>query len=157
MARHAQRAVTPGWRVLRSHFGSATVLTVLFQSFAGYAVVACGITWMPVYFRLGLGLPPARAGWLFGLQVLLQVPVGFALATLSHALLRRNVSTRIARGGLSVAAAHKGGPRGALTSACPIRPKDYLGRVPGNSQCNPFRQRADTDNRRGDMHAFEAD
>ncbi|MCP3726653.1 MFS transporter [Paraburkholderia sp. CNPSo 3272] len=105
----AARAVTPGWRVLRSHFGSATVLTVLFQSFAGYAVVACGITWMPVYFRLGLGLPPARAGWLFGLQVLLQVPVGFALATLSHALLRRNVSTRIARGVLVSACCTLGG------------------------------------------------
>jgi MFS family permease len=101
-ARGAARArpASPGWRALRTHFASATVLGVLLQSFVGYAVVACGITWMPVYFRLGLGFPAARAGWLFGLQVLLQVPVGFALATLSHALLKRNVSTRIARGGL---------------------------------------------------------
>ena len=108
LAVSAKRA-TPGWRAMRAHFGSATVLTVLLQSFAGYAVVACGITWMPAYFRLGLGLPAARAGWLFGLQVLLQVPVGFALATLSHALLKRNVSTRIARGVLVSACCTLGG------------------------------------------------
>jgi MFS family permease len=103
------RPASPGWHALRSHFANATVPGVLLQSFVGYAVVACGITWMPVYFRLGLGFPAERAGWLFGLQVLLQVPIGFALATLSHALLKRNVSTRIARGVLVSASCATGG------------------------------------------------
>ncbi|CAG9274329.1 MFS transporter [Paraburkholderia unamae] len=103
------RPAAPTWRVLRAHFARPMVLCVLLQSFVGYAVVACGITWMPVYFRLGLGMPAARAGWLFGLQVLLQVPVGFALASLSHALLKRNVSTRLARGVLVSACCVAGG------------------------------------------------
>lgn len=75
-----------------------TVLCVLFQSFISYGVIAYGLTWMPAYFRLGLGYPAATAGWLFALQVAAQIPIGLAVSTLSHALMRRRASTRLARG-----------------------------------------------------------
>lgn len=86
------------WRDKYRYIRHPMVLGVLLQSFVGYAVVAYGLVWMPVYFRLGLGYPAALAGWLFAFQVLGQVPVGLGLSTLSHQLLKRGVSTRIARG-----------------------------------------------------------
>ncbi|MDR3096450.1 MAG: MFS transporter [Paraburkholderia sp.] len=75
-----------------------TVRCVLLQSFISYGVVAFGITWMPAYFRLGLGYSAATAGWLFALQVAGQIPVGLAASTLSHMLMKRRASTRLARG-----------------------------------------------------------
>lgn len=75
-----------------------TVLCVLLLSFLSYGVVAIGITWMPAYFRLGLGYPAATAGWLFAMQVAGQIPVGLVVSTLSHMLMSRRASTRLARG-----------------------------------------------------------
>ncbi len=93
-----ERAEAVRWSDCVRLMRNRTVLCVLLQSFISYGVVAFGITWMPAYFRLGLGYPAKTAGWLFAMQVACQVPVGLALSTLSHALMKRGVSTRLARG-----------------------------------------------------------
>jgi MFS transporter, ACS family, D-galactonate transporter len=77
-----------------------TVIGVLLQCFVGYAVIAIGVTWVPAWFRLKLGFSATEAGWLFALQVATQIPVGIALAMLSHRMLRRGVPSRLARGAL---------------------------------------------------------
>lgn len=120
----AETAVGPklGLRDKYRYIRHPMVLGVLFQSFVSYAVIAYGLVWMPVYFRLGLGYPAAMAGWLFALQVLGQVPVGLVLSTLSHQLLKRGVSTRIARGVLVSTSCIAGGALFclALTDMSPL-------------------------------------
>ncbi|MGF6775750.1 MFS transporter [Paraburkholderia sp. GAS334] len=77
-----------------------TVIGVLLQCFVGYAVIAIGLTWVPAYFRVGLGFSATQTGNLFGLQVATQIPIGIALAVFSHRLLKRGVPSRRARGTL---------------------------------------------------------
>jgi MFS transporter, ACS family, D-galactonate transporter len=77
-----------------------TVIGVMLQSFVGYAVISIGFTWSPAYLRLALGFPAVAAGWIFAAQVAAQIPVGIALAILSHRLLARGVPSRIARGAM---------------------------------------------------------
>lgn len=93
----ANTAARLRYRVLLS---DRTVIGVMLQCFVGYAVIAIGFTWVPAYFRLGLGFPATQAGWLFAAQVATQIPLGIALAVYSHRLIRRGVPTRRARGAI---------------------------------------------------------
>jgi ACS family D-galactonate transporter-like MFS transporter len=86
----------------RTLLADRTVIGVMLQCFVGYAVIAVGFTWVPAYFRLGLGFPATQAGWLFAAQVATQIPVGIALAVFSHRLLKRGMPSRRARGALVV-------------------------------------------------------
>lgn len=93
----------------RTLLGDRTIVGMMLQCFVGYAVIAIGFTWVPAYFRLGLGFPATQAGWLFALQVAAQIPLGLALALFSHYLLKRGVPSRLARGSLISAACVVGG------------------------------------------------
>ncbi len=86
-----------GWRTLLT---DRTVIGVLLQCFVGYVVISIGMTWVPAYYRLGLGFQANQTGWLFALQVAMQIPVGIALAVFSHRLLKRGTPSRFARGTL---------------------------------------------------------
>jgi MFS transporter, ACS family, D-galactonate transporter len=77
-----------------------TVIGTLMQGLVGYSVIAIGVIWVPSYFRAALGFTATEAGWFFALQVAAQIPIGLALALLSHRLLARGVSTKVARGAL---------------------------------------------------------
>lgn len=88
----------------RSMLSDRTVIGVMLQCFIGYAVISIGFTWVPAYFRLGLGFAATQAGWLFALQVAAQIPLGIALAMFSHRLLKRGVPSKVARGKLISAA-----------------------------------------------------
>jgi sugar phosphate permease len=77
-----------------------TIVGVLLQGLVGYSVIAIGVTWVPSYFRLALGFSATQAGWMFALQVAAQIPAGLALAFFSHRMLKRGVSSRLARGAL---------------------------------------------------------
>jgi MFS family permease len=88
----------------RHMLSDRTVIGVMLQCFVGYAVIAVGFTWVPAYFRLGLGFAATQAGWLFALQVAAQIPLGIALAMASHRMLKRGVSSKVARGKLISAA-----------------------------------------------------
>ncbi|MEN2474468.1 MFS transporter [Burkholderia sp. GS2Y] len=99
--RGAQAAVAaPAGRPVRFRecFADRTIIGVMLQCFVGYAVISIGFTWTPAYLRLVLGFPATQAGWLFALQVAAQIPIGLALAVLSHRLLARGVRSRFARG-----------------------------------------------------------
>lgn len=85
---------------LRHMLSDRTVIGVMLQCFVAYAVIAIGFTWVPAYFRLGLGFAATQAGWLFALQVAAQIPIGIALAMVSHRMLKRGVSSKAARGKL---------------------------------------------------------
>jgi MFS family permease len=89
---------------LRHMLSDRTVIGVMLQCFVAYAVIAIGFTWVPAYFRLGLGFAATQAGWLFALQVAAQIPIGIALAMVSHRMLKRGVSSKAARGKLISAA-----------------------------------------------------
>ncbi|CAE6793612.1 putative sulfoacetate transporter SauU [Paraburkholderia nemoris] len=88
----------------RRMLSDRTVIGVMLQCFVGYAVIAIGFTWVPAYFRLGLGFGATQAGWLFALQVAAQIPLGIALAMASHPMLKRGVPSKVARGKLISAA-----------------------------------------------------
>jgi ACS family D-galactonate transporter-like MFS transporter len=88
----------------RTLLADRTVIGVMLQCFVGYALIAVGFTWVPAYFRLGLGFPATQAGWLFAAQVATQIPVGIALTVFSHRLLKRGMPSRRARGALVNAA-----------------------------------------------------
>jgi ACS family D-galactonate transporter-like MFS transporter len=106
----ASATVSPERAVLQRRIPFSTLLTdrtivgVMLQGLVGYSVIAIGVTWVPAYFRVALGYSATEAGWLFALQVAAQIPVGIALAMLSHRLLARGVSSKIARGALISAA-----------------------------------------------------
>ncbi|RKE25995.1 sugar phosphate permease [Paraburkholderia sp. BL23I1N1] len=88
----------------RRMLSDRTVIGVMLQCFVGYAVIAIGFTWVPAYFRLGLGFAATQAGWLFALQVAARIPLGIALEIISHRMLKRGVPSKVARGKLISAA-----------------------------------------------------
>lgn len=75
-----------------------TVVGVMLQWFLASLVTVIALAWGPVYMRLGLAYGAKAAGWIFGLQVAVQIPVGLALSVVSQHLIGRGVSTRVARG-----------------------------------------------------------
>jgi MFS transporter, ACS family, D-galactonate transporter len=79
-------------------FRDRTIIGVMLQCLVGYAVISIGFTWSPAYLRLALNFPATQAGWIFAMQVAMQIPVGIALAVLSSRLLARGVPSRLARG-----------------------------------------------------------
>ncbi|MGS0895402.1 MFS transporter [Burkholderia stagnalis] len=87
----------------------ATVWGTTLLMFCAYGAGALWIAWAPAYMRLGLGIAPAAAGWLYALQIALQIPVGLAISGLSHRMLALGASSRTARGRLACAACVIGG------------------------------------------------
>jgi MFS transporter, ACS family, D-galactonate transporter len=75
-----------------------TFMGVLFIYFVEYAVISLAFTWFPVYLRLGLGYTPIVTGWLFSTIVGSFIPVTLLLAWASQRLIRKGVSSRLARG-----------------------------------------------------------
>ncbi|MEX3979011.1 MFS transporter [Paraburkholderia sp. EG287A] len=75
-----------------------TFIGVLFIYFVEYAVISLAFTWFPVYLRLGLGYAPIVTGWLFSTIVGSFIPVTLLLAWVSQRLIRKGVSSRLARG-----------------------------------------------------------
>lgn len=86
-----------------------TFLGVLFIYFVEYAVISLAFTWFPVYLRLGLGFAPIVTGWLFSTIVGSFIPVTLLLAWASQRLLRKGVSSRLARGAMVSGFAMLGG------------------------------------------------
>jgi MFS transporter, ACS family, hexuronate transporter len=75
-----------------------TVLVVTLQWFLATLITVIALTWGTVYIRTGLGYSAKEAGWIYAIQVAVQVPIGLALNTLSQYLIARGVPTRLARG-----------------------------------------------------------
>lgn len=94
-----------------------TFLGVLFIYFVEYAVVSLAFTWFPVYLRLGLGYAPIVTGWLFSAIVGSFIPVTLLLAWGSQRLIRKGVSSRLARGVLVSGFAMLGGVLFLATSS----------------------------------------
>ncbi|CAB3797688.1 Hexuronate transporter [Paraburkholderia caffeinitolerans] len=134
----AQAAASPARRLpILPFFANRTIIGVMLQCFVGYAVISIGFTWTPAYLRLALDFPASHAAWIFAMQVAMQIPVGVALAMLSHRLLARGVPSRLARGavisvvcviaGIAYCAIYAGVPTPvkvalmAIASACAIQ------------------------------------
>ncbi|CAG9246445.1 Sugar phosphate permease [Paraburkholderia unamae] len=94
-----------------------TFMGVLFIYFVEYAVISLAFTWFPVYLRLGLGFAPIVTGWLFSTIVGSFIPVTLLLAWVSQRLIRRGVSSRLARGVLVSGFAMLGGVLFLATSS----------------------------------------
>ncbi|MCA8296757.1 MFS transporter [Burkholderia sp. AU30198] len=75
-----------------------TVVVVTVQWFLAVLIAVIGLTWGPVYLRSVLGYSAKATGWIFAIQVAVQVPLGLAINALSQSLIGRGVSTRVARG-----------------------------------------------------------
>jgi MFS family permease len=75
-----------------------TVLGTILATFAAYWILAMGLTWLPPYLQKGLGYNVLQAGWLVAVIVGSNIPLQLGGSWLSERLLRRGVSSRIARG-----------------------------------------------------------
>ena len=82
----------------RRLLGDSTVLANYFCHFAANWSLALTLTWVPAYLESGLGLSAMNAGRLFGLFVLVTMPLSLFMAWLSQRLLRAGLSSRVARG-----------------------------------------------------------
>jgi MFS family permease len=75
-----------------------SVLGCAITHFVGYWSLALTLTWLPAYFQRGLGYDGITSGWLYSFVIALMIPLGIALAWGSEHMLRRGISSRIARG-----------------------------------------------------------
>lgn len=75
-----------------------SVLGCILTNFVGYWSLALGLTWLPAYFQRGLAFDGVASGWLYSLVIVVTIPFGLGLAWWSQALLKRGVSSRLARG-----------------------------------------------------------
>ncbi|MGU3780031.1 MFS transporter [Burkholderia metallica] len=75
-----------------------TVIVVTMQWFLASLIAVIWLTWGPVYLGTVLGYGARQTGWIFAMQVAVQIPLGLGLNVLSQHLLGRGVSSRIARG-----------------------------------------------------------
>lgn len=82
----------------RRLLGDSTVLANYFCHFAANWSLALTLTWVPAYLESGLGLSGMNAGRLFGLFVLVTMPLSLFMAWLSQRMLRGGLSSRVARG-----------------------------------------------------------
>ncbi|KAF1052888.1 MAG: Hexuronate transporter [Stenotrophomonas maltophilia] len=82
----------------RHLLGNPTVLANYFCHFAANWSLALTLTWVPAYLESGLGVSAMNAGRLFGLFVLVTMPLSLTLAWLSQRLLAAGHSSRVARG-----------------------------------------------------------
>lgn len=74
-----------------------TVVSGWFVGFAGYWGIALMLTWLPSYLETGLGYDGVTAGRMFAVIVVLGMPASLLLSWLSQRMLRRGVTSRVAR------------------------------------------------------------
>lgn len=77
---------------------NGTVISNYICHFAANWSLALTLTWVPAYLETGLGIDSLDTGRLFGLFVLVTTPLSLFMAWWSQRLMRRGVSSRIARG-----------------------------------------------------------
>jgi MFS transporter, ACS family, D-galactonate transporter len=77
---------------------SRTALGVFIAGFGAYGVIALNITWLANYLIKALNVAPSPAAWIIALPAVMQVALAPSLALLSQYLIRRGVSSRVARG-----------------------------------------------------------
>lgn len=82
-------------------FRDPTLMGIFAMTTVAYAVIALSFTWYPTYLRTSLGYSPSATGWIFSLLIAIQIPMTIAASWLSHVLLQRGISSRIARGGIA--------------------------------------------------------
>jgi MFS transporter, ACS family, hexuronate transporter len=75
-----------------------TAVAVTIQWFLASLIAVIWLTWGAVYLSTVLGYGVRQAGWIFAMQVAVQIPLGLGLNMLSQHLLGRGVSSRVARG-----------------------------------------------------------
>ncbi|WP_137974401.1 MFS transporter [Pseudomonas sp. F(2018)] len=66
--------------------------------FAANWSLALTLTWVPSYLEIGLGIDPLKTGHMFVMFVVVTTPLSLLMAWLSQRLMRRGVSSRLARG-----------------------------------------------------------
>lgn len=74
-----------------------TVLSSYIVGFAAYWGLALALTWLPAYLEKGLGFNGITAGRLFAVIVAVGVPISLALSWCSQRMLRKGMSSRVAR------------------------------------------------------------
>ncbi len=77
---------------------SRTVLAVLIGGFVAYGAVTLNVVWLAAYLIKGAGYTPTEAGWIIMLPSFAQIVMAPSLGAWSEHLVRRGVTSRIARG-----------------------------------------------------------
>ena len=85
----------------RSLLLDPTYIGNLLVYWAAYWIVALIFTWIPAYLQKGLLYTATESGWMFSLFIAINIPVTLLGAYFSQAMLRRQVSSRVARGTLT--------------------------------------------------------
>lgn len=109
-AGHGVGGAPGGERVpYRRIFTDPTMWCCVVLGFAAYWTLALVLTWMPLYLEKGLGFGAAAAGRWFAVIILFTMPLMLVLTWVSQRMMRRGISSRMARGVLCGVAAIFGG------------------------------------------------
>ncbi|GGF48473.1 MFS transporter [Aliidongia dinghuensis] len=77
---------------------SRTALGVFIGGFVAYWAITLNVVWLAAYLTKGAGFTPLEAGWIIVLPSLAQIVMAPTLGAWSEWLVRRGVSSRVARG-----------------------------------------------------------
>jgi len=77
-----------------------TILGATIGGFAAYWILVMGFTWLQPYLNSGLGYSAVNAGWLVSVIMGCSIPLQLGTAWGSQCLLKKGVSSRVARGGI---------------------------------------------------------
>lgn len=81
----------------RRLFADPTVWSTMVLHFVADWTVVLSMTWLPVYLQKGLGFDALTSGKMFGLVVIVSVPINLAISWWSQRLLAGGSSSRVAR------------------------------------------------------------
>jgi MFS family permease len=85
----------------RRLFADSTIWSAMVLHFVADWSVVLSMTWLPVYLQKGLGFDAIASGRLFGLIVMVSVPINLFVSWWSQRMLTRGIGSRAARGVLS--------------------------------------------------------
>jgi MFS family permease len=85
----------------RRLFADSTIWSAMVLHFVADWSVVLSMTWLPVYLQKGLGFDAIASGRLFGLIVMVSVPINLFVSWWSQRMLSRGIGSRAARGVLS--------------------------------------------------------
>jgi MFS family permease len=80
-----------------------TVVASIAMQFASYWGIALGFTWLPAYFRKGIGLDAVASGRLYAVAIAAGIPILLAASWGIERMLARGMSSRTARGRFTAA------------------------------------------------------
>lgn len=87
----------------RRLFADSTVWSTMVLHFVANWTLVLSMTWLPVYLQKGLGFGAVASGRMFGLVVVVSVPINLLVSWWSQRMLAKGSSSRVARSAVACA------------------------------------------------------